>query len=44
MPRSSSGSDRLGRPVDADRIVRIVALHGVVGEREIAVVRASGPR
>ena len=44
MPRASCGATGSTRPVGANRIVGIGALHGVIGQRQIAAVRANGPR
>ena len=42
LPRPSSGVDRLHRAIDADRIIAVVALHRVVGERQIQGTTGKG--
>ena len=42
MPCAEQRRHRLDRTIDADRIVGVVALHGVIGEREVADAARQG--
>ena len=43
-PASSARRDRLGRPIGADRIGRVIALHRVIGQRQIGACSAPTAR